>query len=103
MHRYIKLVLLTGIFAYLVSISSSEASSIKSEKRLKQQLATIRFNNTGEGTDWEKLETECLALIEDYNSPPDKGKIYATIALIYAEKGYSSSEDLRIPKTIEYW
>jgi len=103
MHRYIKFVLLTGIFAYLVFISSSEASSIESQERLKQQLARIRSKNIGRGTNWEKLETECLALIKDNNSPPNKGRIYATIALIYAEKGYSSSsEDVRIPKAIKY-
>ena len=103
MHRYIKFVLLTGIFAYLVCISSSQASSIESQERLKQQLARIRSKNRGKGTNWEKLETECLALIKDYNSPPDKGRIYATIARIYAEKGYSSSsEDVRIPNAIKY-
>ncbi|MDH4239907.1 MAG: hypothetical protein OEW48_10115, partial [Phycisphaerae bacterium] len=76
---------------------------MESQELLKQQLARIRAKNIGKGTNWEKLETECLALIKDYNSPPDKGRIYATIARIYAEKSYSSSsEDVRIPKAIKY-
>lgn len=72
------------------------------DERLNNRLAAIRSQNKGEGTDWAKLEAECLKLVEDHNSPPEKGKTYATIALIYAEKGYSSSKDVRIPKSIKY-
>ena len=76
--------------------------SSESDGKLAQQLARIRSQNKGEGTDWGKLEAECLTLVQDHNSPEEKGKIYATIALIYAEKGYSSREDVRIPKALKY-
>lgn len=76
--------------------------SEKADEDLKPRLATIRAENKGKGTDWAKLETQCLNLIKDHNSPVEKGEIYSTIALIYAEKGYSSPQDVRIPKAIEY-
>ena len=55
----------------------------------------------GRGTDWARLEAECLELIEDFNSPANLGKIYATIAGIYSDTGFTS-KDVQLPKTIEY-
>jgi len=71
-------------------------------KSLGFRVDLDHVKNKGEGTDWAKLEAECLKLVKDHNSPGESGKIYATIALIYSEKGYSSSEDLRIPKALKY-
>lgn len=65
-------------------------------------LTRITNQDKGEGTDVQKLEDKCLELLKDHNSPEDKGKIYAKIALMYAGKGYSSPNDIRIAKTTEY-
>lgn len=90
------------VFIIIVCFAFLEGSSMKVDEQLNQRLATIHVKNKGEGTDWAKLEAECLKLVKDHNSPGESGKIYATIALIYSEKGYSSSEDLRIPKALKY-
>jgi len=71
------------------------------EEQLNQRLAAISSQNKGVG-DWGKLEAECLNLLKEYESPEDKGKIYAAIALTYSKSGYSSREDIRIPKSIKY-
>jgi hypothetical protein len=65
-------------------------------------LARIINQDKGEGTDIQKLEDQCLLLLNDYNSPADKGKIYAKIALMYSGHGYSSLKSIRIAKTEEY-
>lgn len=90
------------MISVILFLACPASFSSESDGKLAQQLARIRSQNKGEGTDWGKLEAECLTLIQDHNSPEEKGKIYATIALIYAEKGWSSSEDIRIPKALKF-
>ena len=51
---------------------------------------------------FRNLRTTVLELLKDHNSPEDKGKIYAKIASMYAGHGYSSPNDIRIAKTVEY-
>jgi hypothetical protein len=65
-------------------------------------LIRITSQDKGMGTNLQKLEDQCLSLIKDYNSPRDKGKIYAKIASMYASKGYSSPNDIRIEKAAQY-
>ena len=93
---------IAGIVPFMICISSFQGSSMKANEGLNQHLAVIRSQNKGKETNWAKLEAECLKLVKDHNSPEEKGEIYATIALIYAEKGYTSREDVRIPKALEY-
>jgi hypothetical protein len=77
---------------------------MEADEQLNQRLGAIRGQKReiGKWADWEKLEVQCLELIKDHNSPAEKGKIYTEIARIYSEAGYSSSKDVRIPKTIKY-
>ncbi|HDL64122.1 MAG TPA: hypothetical protein ENH12_01890 [Proteobacteria bacterium] len=59
----------------------------------------------GVGTDWGELEIECLKLLKKFDSPEDKGEIYATVAFIYSDKGYNPlAGDItgQLSKTIEY-
>jgi hypothetical protein len=65
-------------------------------------LMRIISQDKDEGTDIQKLEDQCLLLLNDYNSPEDKGKIYANIAFMYSGHGYSSLKSIRIAKTEEY-
>lgn len=102
MRKYIKFKLLAGMVVFIICLVSLRGSYMKVDERLDQRLAAIRSQNKGEETDWAKLEAECLKLVKDHNSLPEKGKIYAKIALIYGEKGYTSREDVRIPKAIKY-
>jgi len=72
------------------------------EDELCDRLAKI--HGQSKGTDFEnleKLETECLRLLKEYDSPEHKGKIYATIAFIYSESGFWI-KNIQLPKTIEY-
>lgn len=74
---------------------------LKKAQELDKKLAPIRGQGMRAGTDWAKLETECLELVEDFNSPENLGAIYATIVRIYSGKGFTS-KDVQLPKTIEY-
>lgn len=77
------------------------AEELKKAQELKKKLGPIRVQNVGKGTDWAKLEAECLELTRDFNSPANLGRIYATIAGIYSDAGFTS-KDVQLPKTIEY-
>lgn len=101
MRKYIRFKLLAGMVVFIICLVSLRGSYMKVDERLDLRLAAIRSQNKGEGTDWAKLEAECLKLVKDHNSPEGKGAIYATIALIYSEAGYSR-KDIQVPKTIEY-
>lgn len=66
-------------------------------------LRAIRHAKRKGDTELVKLETRCLSLIEDHNSPVQKGKIYSTIALMYSDRGYRPDTDPNIPtKVIAY-
>lgn len=102
MLKYDKFKWTAGVVVFIMCFGCLEGFSMVSEEELNQRLATIRTKNKGEGSDWGKLEAECLKLVQDHNSPVQKGQIYTTIAFIYSEKGYSSPNDVRIPKALEY-
>lgn len=72
------------------------------ESSFDERLALIRSRNIGTATDLQKLEAECLQLIETPRSPQETGTIYATIAFIYSDKGYSSRQDIRASRGIDY-
>ncbi len=97
----------TAVLVIAACIGCSKAPSVKPAEKaekveeLKKKLAAIRSQNVGKGTDWAKLEGECLELIKDFNSPANLGKIYATIVRIYSDTGFTS-RDVQLPKTIEY-
>ena len=69
---------------------------------LEKQLARIRFSERGKDVNLPTFEARCLELLVDHNSPSEKGKIYATMTLMYAEKGFISAQDPRVAKTIRY-
>jgi hypothetical protein len=69
---------------------------------LQNRLAEIAAGNKGKVADLTKLETNCLALLEDYKSTAQKGKIYAAIAKAYSNKGFSSRKDIRVAKSVNY-
>jgi len=64
---------------------------------LQRSLAAIDMQRSGVTTPSEKLEAECLALLEGSRTPEEKGMIYAEIAVIYAQNGMSAPD-----KTVEY-
>lgn len=87
----IKLLVVIGMLVFFSAFMGGvfiENIANGEENSLDQFLETIRNKNLGVGTDWIKLEKECLNLLKKYELPEDKGKIYATVAFIYSEKGY---------------
>jgi len=93
---------LAAIGAISLLVVCSTTSSGGQSTPLDADLARIRHSDRWRGVDLPELEARCLKLIADHNSPREKGKIHATIALIYSEGGYKSSEDPRLPKTAAY-
>jgi hypothetical protein len=93
---------LAKITTIIVCIMASKGYSTDSNLPLELNLERIISQDKGRGTDAQKLEDKCLDLLKDHNSPEDKGKIYAKIASMYADTGYSSPNDIRIAKTAEY-
>jgi hypothetical protein len=71
---------------------------------LQQRLDKIIGGNKGEISGLDKLETDCLALLDDYKSPAQKGKIYAQIAVTYSQHRFTLKNNGGIPiaKSIEY-
>lgn len=94
-------IVLVICFVYLDCLSAEP------DEELERRLGAIRSKTIGKRvtTDWqtwEKAEAQLRDLIKDYNSPIEKGKIYTTIARMYSQSGWRSSEDPRIPKAIKY-
>jgi hypothetical protein len=94
--------IITIVVCILASRSKGFPISPRDATPLDINLMRIVSQDKGRGTDVQKLEDNCLELLKDHNSPEDKGKIYAKIAFMYASKGYSSPNDIRIAKTAEY-
>ncbi len=104
MRKYARLRRLIGMIIFVICVCCPTAFPMQEQEQLNQRLGAIRGQKReiGKWAEWEKLESQCLELIRDHNSPAEKGKIYATIALIYSEAGWHSSEDVRIPKALQY-
>lgn len=94
------LLVMVGAAALLTKYPPS--CSAREQSKLETDLARMRHVDRARSTDLSELETRCLKLIADHNSPVEKGKIYATIAAIYSDGGYRSSDEARIAKTVEY-
>ena len=60
---------------------------------LDRRFRAIRYAATNVHSELAELESECLNLIPDHNSPADKGKIYATMAFLYSDRGYGPDDD----------
>jgi len=86
----------------ITCIMNSKGYSADPNVSLDTKLIRIISQDKGNGTNIQNQEDQCLSLLSDYNSPEDKGKIYAKIAFIYSSHGYSSPNDIRIKKTGEY-
>jgi hypothetical protein len=89
-----------------VCLMSSGAAGADPNEAFTKRLMEIRAGG-GTGTqDAAKLEAEGLQLIPDHNTPAEKGRIYATIALVYCERGFGrcppEETKVRLAKTIEY-
>jgi hypothetical protein len=57
-----------------------------------RKLRAFRYTEWKDDTDSATLEAECLGLIVDHNTPLEKGKIYATMAFIYSDRGYGPDD-----------
>jgi len=60
---------------------------------LDRRLRVIRYAPTDVYPELAKRESECLNLIPDHNAPSDQGKIYATMAFLYSDRGYGPDDD----------
>ena len=73
---------------------------------VSKRLLEIRAGGRGGTEAPSVLEEKCLKLVSDHNNPSDKGRIYATITLVYAERVPGSlPEDerrIRLTKTAQY-
>ena len=90
------------VFVYVVLIGLVNGSADE-RLHLDGQLRAIRYAQRNEDTNLSILETACLNLVADHNLPWEKGKIYATIALVYSDRGYGLDDDPnRVAKTYQY-
>lgn len=80
------------------------ATSEATENVLSRQLEFIRAAHRAGIADPNTLEMRCLQLVEDHNTPDERGMIYAMATFVYCERGLGHAEarNLRIAKTIEY-
>lgn len=71
---------------------------------LARRLTRIRADSRAASVDKAALESRCLELLADYNTPSQRGKIYAAVAAAYSERGFGVSTDraTSIAKTIEF-
>lgn len=74
------------------------------EESLAKQLLEIRAANRTASIDPNVLEMRCLELIEDHNTPAERGMIYASATFVQCERGFgrASERALRVAKTIQY-
>ena len=88
------------VYVLLICLVLCAAEEIST---LDRQLSTIRYSQRNDDTNVSILETECLNLVADHNAPSDKGKIYATIASAYSDRGYGPDDDPNRPaRTYQY-
>lgn len=80
----------------------SERKAMEKDEILDLSLKTNRSLYLDKEKGWEKFEQESLRLLEKYNTPQDKGKIYSAIALNYSRRNSTLPEDMRISKLTEY-
>ena len=75
-------------------------------EEFRKQLLRIRSKGIEASTlkDYEALEAQALSLLEDHNTPTEKGMIYATICWAYSAAGYGRSDEgeAKLSKTIKY-
>jgi hypothetical protein len=106
-YQYDTLKWIAATIVFIVCFACSKGFSAEADKELDNRLMAIRSQTGGKSvtTDWqawEKAEAQLLDLVKDHNSPEEKGRIYSTIARMYSQSGWRSSEDPRIPKAIKY-
>jgi len=65
-------------------------------------IGRIVAQNDGTEATLAKLEPQLLALLQDHQTPEEKGIIYASIAQMYAQKGDTPPSDVRTQKAVEY-
>jgi len=65
-------------------------------------IGRIVGQNDGTVATLSKLEPQLLALLQDHQSPEEKGVIYASIAEMYAERGYTPPDDPRTANKVKY-
>ncbi|UCC31812.1 MAG: hypothetical protein JSU86_05945 [Phycisphaerales bacterium] len=85
MHRLLKCTLLITVCYF------SSNGSVRADE-LRKHLAQIDMQKGR--TDTEKLEKQCLDLLDEYTSPADQGRIYAQIAHVYAQSGLKDPDRL---------
>ncbi len=88
MNRLVKCTLLITVCC------ASSAASVRGDD-LRKHLAEIDMQKGRTKT--EKLERDCLDLLDEYSSPADQGRIYAKIAHVHAQTGLKDPD-----KTAEY-
>jgi hypothetical protein len=67
-----------------------------------RSIGRITAQNDGTEATLARLEPQLLALLQDHQSPEEKGIIYASIAHMYAQKGYTPPDDPRTAKRLTY-
>jgi hypothetical protein len=96
MHKNVRLSWTIVITFFLLFIGSIGCSSAQ-EGELGVVLLEIDSQRASVETDIENLESEYLSLLEEYDSPEDKGGIYSAMAFSHAQSGMIQPE-----KTAEY-
>lgn len=99
--KYIRVCRLSSALLLCALLMCFVCASADNVSHLDRRLRTIRYRERKDDT--EQLEMECLNLIEDHNSPLEKGKIYSTMTYLYSDIGYGPDDDPNIAiKTFQY-
>lgn len=86
-----------GALGLLLCFSLSYCAAGQPDQRIEQRLRELDARRDGLNTEPGVLEKEALQLLDEGVLPEDRGKVYAQIALIYAQSGLT-----RPAKTAEY-
>ncbi|NLW83787.1 MAG: hypothetical protein GXY41_05200 [Phycisphaerae bacterium] len=90
------------VLLYVISATGFSMATIDPNEVVLGRLAKITAGNKNDASDYTQIEDACLALIQEFDSKAQIGRIYAELAKVYSGKGYSSRHDFRVAKTVEF-